>query len=63
MATNTATATTTDGQTVTVFVEPVPPSEANLADLAALWGLFFIAALVIFLARRLMDLFRVDHND
>ena len=60
---NTATATTGDGVTVTVLVEPAPANPEHITDLASLWGLFFFAALVVFLARRLADLFRVNHHE
>ena len=63
MATTTATTTTSDGLAVTVSVEPAPANPEHIADLALLWGLFFAAALVVFLARRLLDLFRVNHHE
>lgn len=44
----------------TLVVQPAPPSPEGQADMLELAGLFFVTALVIFLARRLLDLFRVD---
>lgn len=44
----------------TLVVQPAPPSPEGQADMLELAGLFFVTALVIFLARRLVDLFRVD---
>jgi len=61
--TNTGTATTDGGVTVTVLVEPAPANPEHVEDLGALWALFFVAALAIFCARRLIDLFRVDTDD
>lgn len=49
--------------TVTVQLEPMPLDSERLQDIAELSGLFFVAALVIFCARRLLDLFRVSHHD
>lgn len=43
-------------------VVAAPPDPDLQADLFQLAGLYFAAALVIFLARRLVDLFRVDHD-
>lgn len=50
-----------DTQAVLQVVAAPPDPEAQ-ADLFALAGLFFVAALVIFCARRLLDLFRTDHD-
>lgn len=60
---NTATGTTDSGVTVTVLVEPAPADSENISDISALWGLFLVAAVAIFCARRIVDLFRVDHAD
>lgn len=54
---------TTPGSTVTVVVEPAPANPEHIADMSALWGLFLVAAVVIFCARRLLDLFRVDSDN
>lgn len=62
-STNTATVTTTDGATVTVLVEPAPADPERIADMGALWSLFLVAALAVFCARRLLDLFRTDQHD
>lgn len=49
-------------QAIVVQVTPADPNPESQADMAELAGLFFVAGLVIFLARRLLDLFRVDHD-
>lgn len=56
-------ATTSDGSTVTIVVEPAPADPERIADMGALWSLFLMAAVAIFCARRLLDLFRTDQND
>lgn len=43
-------------------VQAAPPDPEAQADMLELSMLFFVAALVIFCARRLLDLFRVDHD-
>lgn len=43
-------------------VVAAPPDPELQADMFELAGHYFFAALVIFLARRLLDLFRVDHD-
>lgn len=48
--------------TAVLQVVPAPPDPQAQADLLELAGLFFVAALVIFCARRLLDLFRTDHE-
>lgn len=63
MAEPTNTVTADNGSTVTVLVEPAPADPQRIADMAELAGLFFVAALSIFLLRRLLDLFRVDQDD
>ncbi len=45
---------------VTVQVEAAPPDPERLADLGTVFGLFFVAAVAIFCARRLLDLFKVN---
>lgn len=50
------------GSTVTVVVEPAPVDPDHIADMSAMWSLFLVAAVVIFCARRLLDLFRVDES-
>jgi|NGEPerStandDraft_5_1074534.scaffolds.fasta_scaffold76306_2 hypothetical protein len=57
---STATATVPAGSTVTVVVEPAPVDDGHIADLADLWLAFLAAGVVIFCARRLVDLFRGD---
>lgn len=52
---------TQDTQAV-LQVVAAPPDLELQADMFELAGLYFVAALVIFLARRLLDLFRVDHD-
>lgn len=52
---------TQDTQAV-LQVVAAPPDPELQADMFELAGLYFVAALVIFLARRLLDLFRVDHD-
>lgn len=52
---------TQDTQAV-LQVVAAPPDPELQADMFQLAGLYFVAALVIFLARRLLDLFRVDHD-
>ena len=59
----TGTGTTSDGLTVTVQVEPAPPSPENLGDISAVFGLFLAAAVLVFCARRLLDLFNVSPNE
>lgn len=49
-------------QAITVQVTPAKPDPEAQSDMFELAGLFFMAALVIFLARRLLDLFRADHD-
>lgn len=49
-------------ETVVVQVAPAEPSPELQADMAELAGLFFVAGVVIFCARRLLDLFRADHD-
>jgi len=63
MAGSTTQATTSDGSTVTIVVEPAPADPERIADMGALWSLFLVAAVAIFCARRLLDLFRTDQND
>ncbi len=63
MAGSTTQATTSDGSTVTIVVEPAPADPERIADMGALWSLFLVAALAIFCMRRLSDLFRFDQND
>ena len=46
----------------TMQVVPAPPDTESQADMLEMAGLFFVAALVIFCARRLLDLFRTDHD-
>lgn len=45
-----------------VQVQAAPPDPEAQADMLELAGLFFAAALAIFCARRLLDLFRTDHD-
>lgn len=45
-----------------LHVQPAPPDPELQADLFELAGLYFVAALVVFCARRLLDLFRTDHD-
>lgn len=55
--------TSAEAITVTVLVEPAPADPERIADMQALWGLFLVAAIVVFCARRLLDLFRVDADN
>ena len=55
--------TTTEPITVTVVVEPAPADPERIGDMSSLWGLFLVAAVVIFCMRRLLDLFRVDADN
>lgn len=48
-------------QTV-IQVQAAPPDPDLQSDLFELAGLYFVAAMTIFLARRLLDLFRSDHD-
>ena len=58
-----AVVTTENGATVTVLVEPAPADPERIADMGALWSIFLVAAVVVFCARRLLDLFRVNQDD
>lgn len=50
--------------TVTLQVVSAPPDSDRLGDIAELAGYFFVAALAIFCARALYDLFnRAPHAD
>lgn len=49
-------------QAIVVQVTPADPNPEAQADMLELAGIFFGAALVIFLARRLLDIFRADHD-
>lgn len=48
---------------ITVHLKPAPPDAQNLADISMLFGLFLVAATVIFCARQLLNLFRVAPNE
>lgn len=48
-------------QTVVIQVEPAPPNPENIQDIAILFGLFLVAAVVIGCARALLNIFSVDH--
>lgn len=43
-------------------VVAAPPDPQSQADMMEMTGYFFIAAVTIFCARRLLDLFRYDHD-
>jgi hypothetical protein len=43
---------------VTVQLAPAPPSSDNIADIGLVFSLFLGAAVVVFCARALLDLFR-----
>lgn len=43
-------------------VVAAPPDPELQADLFQLAGLYFVAGVAIFCARRLLDLFRADHD-
>lgn len=43
---------------VTIELAPAPPSTDNVADISLVFGLFLGAAVVVFCARALLDLFR-----
>lgn len=43
--------------TVTVVLEPAPAPEGSIEDVASMWGLFFVAAIVVMGLRKLYDLF------
>ena len=60
---NTATATASDGTTVTVLVAPAPPSEEHIADMAWLFLAFVAVAVPIYCIRYLTGLFRADPSD
>lgn len=50
--------------TVTLLLASAPPDSDRLGDMAELAGYFFVAALTIFLLRKLFDLFdRAPHAD
>lgn len=49
--------------TVTVQLEPAPADADRLADYTTLAGLFLAAAVIVFCARRLLDLFRLPNED
>lgn len=53
---------TDGGTTLTVLVQPAPPSAQTLSDLGELTALFLVAAVAIFCLRELINLFRVDHE-
>ncbi|MFT4241443.1 MAG: hypothetical protein QM569_04080 [Acidovorax sp.] len=57
------TVTTENGTVITVLVEPAPPDDERIQDMASLWGLFLVVAIVIFCMRKLGDLFSIPHND
>lgn len=43
--------------TVTLQLEPAPPSTDNLADIGLVFSLFFGAAIAIFCAKQLLNFF------
>jgi len=43
---------------VTVQLAPAPPTSENIADIGLVFSLFLGAAVVVFCARALLDLFR-----
>ncbi|WP_295856141.1 hypothetical protein [uncultured Xylophilus sp.] len=45
------------------MVEPAPPDEERISDLGLVFTLFLVAAVAVFCARRLLDLFRVSPHD
>ncbi|WP_374670200.1 hypothetical protein [Acidovorax temperans] len=61
-ATNTGTAT---GETVTVVVqlEPAPPDEERITDLAALFGLVILACVSVWGAKQLLNLFSINPDN
>lgn len=60
--TNTATATT-ETVTVVVQVEPAPPNEDRIEDLSLLFGLVIVAAVAIWGAKQILNLFSVNPSD
>lgn len=49
--------------TVTVQIEPAPPSPENLTDLGAAWGLMLLALLMIWGAKQLYNVFNGGPHD
>jgi hypothetical protein len=48
---------------VTVMIEPAPASEERLADIGEMFVLFLVAAVIVFCARGLVNLFWKNHED
>lgn len=49
---------------VTLQLEPAPVDPAHLSDLSDAWGLFFGAAIVIILIKKIHDLFdKAPHGE
>lgn len=54
----------TEACTVTIQLQPAPPDPSHIADYSTMFGLFFLAALVIFCARKVYDFFdRTPHHE
>lgn len=50
--------------TVTLQVEPAPPSPERMQDMSELWVLFLVAAVVIYCVRGILKIFEAPpHGD
>jgi hypothetical protein len=50
--------------TLTISIAAAPASEDQIADMSALWGLFLLAAIVVFCVRKLSHIFESPpHGD
>ena len=48
---------------ITVELAPAPPSEENMQDIALLFGLFLVAAVIVFCARQFLKFFDATPHD
>lgn len=60
--TNTGTAST-ETVTVVVQLEPAPPSEERMADLAALFALVIVALVAVWGSKQVLNLFSINPDN
>lgn len=48
---------------VTVLIEPAPASEERIVDIGTVFTMFLVAAVIVFCARGLVNLFWKNHED
>lgn len=60
--TNTATAST-ETVTVVVQLEPAPPNEERMADLAALFALVIVACVAVWGMKQVLNLFSINPDN